>query len=203
MADEDDTADATRKGTIVAKAKKRFARCEEWESEQRKLFEEDLKFANGNPANKYQWPNEVWLNGGNDGTAGKPRLTVNKVRQHNLQIINDARQNKPGVNIRPTGGEATFDAAQVYEGVVRSIEKNSRAEQAYDTATYFQVTAGIGYVRLTTDYVSDDTFDQDIFIRRIPNPLNVYLDPDIREVDGSDAKFGFVFEDIQIGRAHV
>jgi hypothetical protein len=47
-----------------------------------------------------------------------------------------------------------------------------------------------------TDYAGPDTFEQEIYIRRVKNPLTVYLDPDIQEADGSDARFGFVFEDM-------
>src|SRR6185312_2730481 len=72
----------------------------------------------------------------------------------------------------------------------------SNAEAVYDYATKFQVDAGMGYWRVCTDYVSDDSFDQEIYIRRIRDPRAVYLDPDINEIDGSDARFGYIFEDI-------
>lgn len=48
---------------------------------------------------------------------------------------------------------------------------------------------------MVTDYPNDRTFDQEIYIRRVRDPLGVYLDPDINEFDGSDARFGFIFED--------
>lgn len=186
-------SDETEDAKIIREAKDRFERCEDWESECRRHFVEDLKFANGDPDNGWQWDQKIY-----DGRieANKPCLTINKTRQHNLIITNDAKQNKPGVNIRPVGDGASYDAAQVYEGVVRHIEYQSNAEQAYDTASVFQVQGGWGYWRVVTDYVSDESFDQDIFICRVPNPLSVYLDPDITEVNGSDARFGFVFEDI-------
>jgi hypothetical protein len=57
------------------------------------------------------------------------------------------------------------------------------------------VQAGIGYWRVCTDYPNERTFDQEIYIRRVKDPLSVYLDPDISEFDGSDARFGFVYED--------
>lgn len=49
---------------------------------------------------------------------------------------------------------------------------------------------------MVTDYPNDKTFDQEIYLRRVRDPLSVYLDPDINEFDGSDARFGFVFEDM-------
>ena len=178
---------------ILQEAKENFAICEDWEGEFRKRFVEDLKFANADPDNGWQWDQSLQ---NNRADKRKPCLTINKTRQHNLQIINDAKQNKPGVNIRPVGDGATYEAAQVFEGVVRHIEYQSNAEQAYDNATVFQVEGGIGYWRIITDYISPDSFDQEIYIRRIKNPDAVYLDPSISESDGSDARFGFVFEDV-------
>ncbi len=178
---------------ILAEAKKRFKRCQDWEADARRRFIEDLRFANGDPDNGYQWPDNI--RNARD-LAGQPRLTINKTRQHNLQIINDARQNKASVNVRPIGAGASYEAAQVFEGVVRHIEYISNAQAAYDTATWNQVTGGIGWWRVLTDYAGDDTFDQEIYIRRVPDPLSVYLDPDIQQYDGSDARFGFVFRDM-------
>lgn len=180
---------------IIAQAKARWQRCADWEAEARNRQAEDYKFVNADSDNMYQWP-AVGMSGTTGPSDNPVRLTVNMTRQHCLQIKNDAKQNKPGVNIRPTGGEATYDAAQTYEGVVRYIEKISRAEQAYDTAMSFMVDVGIGYWRVVTDWVSSDSFDQDIFIRRVKDPNTVFLDPDINEIDGSDARFGFVFEDV-------
>lgn len=192
---EDDLVGLTGDERILHVAKSRFKRAAEWEAIARLRGDKDYKFANADSYNMYQWPNETQAaNGGPNNTPVK--LTVNKTRQHNLQIINEAKQNKPGVNIRPTGGDATYESAQAFEGCVRYIEKISHAEQAYDNAMGFMVISGIGYWRVITDYLDNDSFDQDIFIRRIKNPNSVYLDPDINEIDGSDARFGFVFEEM-------
>lgn len=180
---------------IIAEAQRRFRQCEEWESRARKLFLEDIKFSNADSDNGYQWPNEIRRNRDIDE---RPCLTINKTHQHNLQIINDAKQNKPRCKVNPVGNGATFEAAQIYEGVFRHIEYISNATVAYDTATSFQVQGGIGYWRVVTDYLGNDNFDQEIFIRRIKDPLTVYLDPDINEVDGSDSRFGFVFDDMPL-----
>ncbi len=183
---------------IVKEAMRRFAVCAEVENDCRIRFIEDIKFANGDADNLYQW-DETTRNARGYGTIDeRPCLTINKVRQHNLNIINDAKQNKPSVKVKPVGNGATFEAAQVYEGICRHIEYISNAQAAYDTATTFQVQGGIGWIRVTTDYpdYNDQSFDQEIFIRRVKDPLTVYLDPDIREADGSDARFGFVFDDM-------
>jgi len=177
---------------ILLEAKKRFKICEEWESQARVWFDYDYKFANADANNMYQWDN--WVVGDRQ-TNKRPCLTINKTMQHNLAIINDGKMNKPGVNIRPVGDEASFEAAQVYQEVVRHIEYVSSAENVYDNASSYQVNAGWGYWRVTVEKIKG-TFDKEIYIRRIKDPRSVYLDPNINEVDGSDAWFGFIFDDM-------
>jgi hypothetical protein len=177
---------------IILEAKKRFKACEEWEAQARVWFDYDYKFANADSNNMYQWDN--WVVGDRQ-TLKRPCLTINKTMQHCLQIINDGKQNKPGVNIRPVGDEASFEAAQVFQEVTRHIEYISSAENVYDNAAVFQVTAGWGYWRVSVEKING-TFDKEIFIRRIKDPRNIYLDFNINEVDGSDAWFGFIFDDM-------
>jgi hypothetical protein len=179
---------------IVEEAQKRFRACEDWESQAWANFEYDYKFANGDSVNMFQWDNWVI---GDRLDQDRPCLTINKTMQHNLQIINDGKQNKPGVNIRPVGDEASFDAAQIFEEICRHIEYISSAENIYDKASEFQVIGGIGYWRIITDWVDPAKgFDQEIYIKGIKHPRSVRLDPNITETDGSDARFGFIFNDI-------
>jgi len=178
---------------IVTEAKKRFKRARDYEADFRRLFVDDLKFANADSDNGWQWPDALRKSRDFDS---RPCLTINKTRQHVLQIVNDAKENKPSVTIHPVSSEATYETAEILEGCIRHIEYNSNAQVAYDTATEHQVSGGIGYWRVVTDYANDESFDQEIFIRRIKDALCVILDPDIKEADGSDARYGFVFTDM-------
>jgi len=176
---------------ILREAKERFERCVGWESAWRDRALFDTKFANADPHNMWQWDTSVKADRGS-----RPCLTYNQVRQHNLQVINDARQNKAQIKVTPTGGQASYEAAQVFSGIIRRIEYQSKAVDAYSTAIFHQVESGIGYVRVETDYVDNDSFDLDLWIRRIADPRSVYMDPDCKLYDKSDANFAFVFEDI-------
>lgn len=177
----------------VVEAKARFKYCARWEHNARNNFIDDIKIANADAYNGWQWPNDIKRN---RDTEEKPVLTINKIRQHNLQITNDARQNKPGIKIRPTGNGATAESAQAIQAWVRHVEYKSNATSAYDTATIFQVQGGIGYIRVATDYVSEDSFDQDAKIVRVDDPLTVYKDPEAKDADTLDANFAFVFDDV-------
>jgi hypothetical protein len=127
---------------IVQEAKERFKRCREWESTTRERSLDDLKFVCADPDNGWQWPEDLLSS---RDLNEQVSLTLNKVRIHCLQIENEARKNKPSVNIRPTGNGATYEASQVFEGIVRHIEYISRAQNAYMTAERFCVRTGIGY----------------------------------------------------------
>jgi Phage P22-like portal protein len=176
---------------ILREAKERFERCKDWETAARDHALYDVKFANGDSLNLWQWDTNVRSERGS-----RPTLTYNQVRQHNLQVINDARQNKAQIKVTPTGGRATYEAAQVFSGIIRRIEYVSKAVDAYTTAIYHQVESGIGYVRVETDYVDEQSFDLDLFIRRVKDPCSVYMDPDCDLYDKSDANFAFVFTDM-------
>lgn len=191
--DPDKPARSTDDRAIIEEGRRRFKRAQEVEAIARDRFMKDIKFANGDAYNNYQWPDKVYTDRTNQN---RPAMTINKVRQHNLQIINDARQNKTAIKIVATGDGATYESAQVYSAICRHIEYISNAQQIYTTATRFQVQGGIGYWRLETDWADDESFDQEIFIRPVKNPLSIYLDPDILEADGSDARFAFVFEEM-------
>lgn len=193
METETNKPDNKASGKLLVEVKKRFQRCQDFETDARALWKADIRFANGDPDNGWQWDDMMRKAREQDK---RPCLTINKTKQHNRQITNDQRQNKPAIRVYPVDSGADKKTAEVLNGVIRHIEQNSNADVAYDTAAEHQVDGGLGYWRVVTDYASDDSFDQEIFIRRVKNPLNVYLDPDIQEADGSDARFGFVFENL-------
>ncbi len=181
----------TDQGEVVARAKKRLRRGLAWESTARSRMIEDLRFAAGDPDNRFQWPANV------SGLRGnRPCLTMNLVRQHNLQIINKGKQQKAAVTVRPVSGGATKDAADAYEALVQHIQYQSNAQGIFNVAREFQVNGGIGYWRLLTRYSGPDVWEQDIFLAPINDPFSVVLDPDAKERDKSDSNWGFIFDSV-------
>ena len=152
---------------VVQESMDRFERCVGREKVARARFLYDYKFANADAYNGYQWPNDLRRTREVDD---RPSLTLNGARQHNLQIVNDAKQNKPGIKILPVADGASVDSAKVLNALVKHIEYISNASAAYDHATNFQVNAGWGYISVATDYSSEKNFDQDIYIKRQADP---------------------------------
>lgn len=183
----------SRKEDIIREAKERLREALDWESLARAHARDDYRFVHGDADNGYQWHDHLLKSREIDQ---RPTLTINKTRQHCLQIVNDARQNPVEIRVDPVGDGATYESAQCMQDLVRHIEYQSQAQDVYITAVDFQVSTGIGYWRVLTDYIDERSFDQEIYIRRIKDPGMVVLDPNINELDGSDARYGFVYEDI-------
>jgi Phage P22-like portal protein len=174
---------------IVNEAHREFRKAKQIESEARQRWRDDYKFANADAYNNFQWPDAIYQTRGD-----RPSLTVNETRQHNLHITNEAKQNKSGVKYRPVGDGATADAAEAFEGLYRHIANISSAQMAQGMAIDFQVQAGLGFTVVDSGYVDQKSFDQEIFIKSVPNPLGCYL-CNSTELDGSDATAGFIFTD--------
>jgi len=147
---------------------------------------EDLKFAAGD-----QWPVEIQ---NSRNLEARPCLTINKVDSYVRQVTNQQRQQRPRIKVHPVNNEADLKISKVLEGITRHIEVNSNADTAYDNAFDYAVRMGWGYWRVETDYVREDSFDQEIYIRPIHNPFTVYFDPNSVEPDGSDAEQCLVTE---------
>ena len=159
----------------------------------------DTRFFWGNSDNRWQWPADVLSTRGSaqgQTINARPILTMNYLPQHVRQVTNDQRQNRPGIKVIPVDDGADLKMAEIFEGMIRHIEYTSDADVAYDTASDNQVIHGEGYLRLTTDYVSDDSFEQDLRIMRVRNPFSVFLDPTIQDPCGSDAEWAFITEDL-------
>ena len=178
---------------LVAEAKKRFERAKDAYGQTRVQAIEDTKFAMGDSDNGWQWPDDIRAARAMDK---KVCLTVNMTAQHCNQIINNIRQNRPTCRVIPQDGGADKKTAEIFAGLIRNIQTNSNADDAHDLAAEHAVYGGEGFWRITTEYESETSFNQVIKIKQCPNPQLVYIDPDCQELDKSDAKWGFVFEDI-------
>jgi hypothetical protein len=171
---------------ILAEAREAFDQAVEAETDNRKDFVDDLRFARLGE----QWPQYAKESRGKD----RPMLTINRMPSFIRQVVNDARQNKPSIKVHPADSDADPETAEIYNGLIRNIEYSSSADVAYDTAAENSVSGGFGYWRIGLDYTHDDTFDLDITINRVADPLLVYGDPASTAADSADWNTAFVTE---------
>ena len=177
---------------ILSRARTFLQRASLAEAENRQLAEADIRMVLGD-----QWDEAVKAE-----RAGKrPMLVLNRLPQFLDQVMGDQRRGRPSIKVLAAqaaqvgkiqkvpnvGGTAEYTYAEVLEGVVRSIESLSNAEDAYDTAFAAALTSGFGAFRILPTYPEDEVFEQDISIQRIQNPMSVYWDPLAVQLDRSDA----------------
>ena len=180
---------------IISEAKERFKRGYDFEADFRPQYLDDIKFAAGDPDNHWQWPTEVY-NARVSDTSKKPTMTVNVVQGMVFSITNDFRQNLPSVAIKPTGDESTFDSAQIYEALMRNVEYTCNARSIYMDCYQSEVEGGIGYCRVNTAYDDDETDAQSFVVEPVRSHMGVLLDCDIKKKDGSDAEWGFIWDQL-------
>jgi hypothetical protein len=172
---------------IHEEALEQFEQSQEvWEENQRR-YEQDVKFARMGE----QWDDNDAERRRQDG---RPMLTVNRLPSFIRQVSNDARQNKPQIKVMPQDSSGDPNTAEVLNGLIKNIENISKADLAYDTAIDCAASGGMGYFRVDVDYSDADTFDMDIRINRILNPLTVYPDANSTAADSSDWDYCFITE---------
>jgi len=185
------SADSNKKTEFVKTALDRFKICVDSTKDIRSAYLDDLKFLNG-----VQWSEEILQ----ERTREKrPALTINKLPAiHNI-IVNDFRQNRPAIKFRPVDNDTDPDKADVLNGLLRRIQNNGDSRSALDTAFFYAVAGGFGFVRVVVDYASDNTFDQDVYLEKIDNPCSVYFPLELcKTSDYSDAPYCFVREKISL-----
>jgi hypothetical protein len=152
---------------LLAKARERAREGATYWKDNWDAAEEDLIFLHVE-----QWPEQVK----NEREAdNRPCLTNNVLPTFVEQIIGDQLQNKPAIKINSvdvtrvknieTGEDETlkissvagnndYELAEVLQGLIKNIEYNCDAEDAYDTAFQAAVESGIGYLRVRSDYLA-------------------------------------------------
>ena len=125
---------------------------------------------------------------------GRPMLTFNQMNQFINQVVNPIRQADIAIKTSPVDGKSDPELSKVYNGLLRQIQYHSSARAVYAHALDCQAGCGIGAFRICHDYRDHESFDQEIYIERINNPLAVGWDPAARDPVRSDAMWMFIAE---------
>jgi hypothetical protein len=127
--------------------------------------------------------------------ANKPVLTFNRLVAFLAQIVGNRLMNETEIRVHPDKA-GTKEIAEIREGLIRSIFKNSHADFARDEAHKYQVVGGQGVYTLAIDYVNDDVFEQDIKLQAVTDPYSAVFDPLGIEPSAGDCQWGFIGDDI-------
>jgi hypothetical protein len=143
------------------------------------------------PGAKQFNPQEITARG------SRPSYSFNQLPKFGRQVINDQWQNVPQIKYIPKT-DADVEKAEILEDMVREVQSQGCAQTAYKMAIASQVSMGWGYFAFATDYDNDESNDQNIYIREIPNTFQVYDDPACRKQDRSDRRFLIEVEDLPL-----
>jgi hypothetical protein len=200
--DEQDLQDAVVKNTtpeledetevsLLAEIRERYrAGCEAW----REIWEEadtDMRYLANDPWDEADRRSRA--------DAGRPCINHDELNQYVNQAANQQRMNPVGIVVHPAGDGADDDTAELHEKIIRAIEYRSNATHLVYTPTFeSMLQCSMGFMKVTRRYVNDDTDDQEIILKAIPNYRSVVFDYDYQEADGSDAGWAFQLEPMRV-----
>lgn len=134
-----------------------------------------------------QWDQYAWSK-----MDGRYRGTFDMCTPVVDQIAGEIDQSDFSLVVSPTGGEASDQDAKVLNGLVRNIRNISNADDVFNSSARNNVVSGFDCFEITQDYIDADSFDQDLFIKKIPSAIDsVWFDCGATERDKSDALFAF------------
>lgn len=194
---------------ILEEARSRWDKCNDAEQNQRDRIMLAKQFRTGD-----QWPVDIRNSRKGSPTAqqgmpplpARPCLTIDRLSQPVRQVSNTIKTANFAIDVLPNGFGANTDTAEIFKGYLRYVQNASRGESPIEWAADQALEGGIGWFRIVTDYVYENTdgvppeaiADQTLGLRRIANNLTVYCDPWATRPTRSDAKFMFITEDMHI-----
>jgi len=174
---------------ILSEARDRLRKAMEDDYENRRLALEDLEFIGIEGA---QWPAAIRAEREADG---RPCITTNKMPTFIDQVVGDQRMNRPSIKVIPVDDKADVAIAGILGGWIKHVQQVSKSDTAIDHGFEHAVACGYGAMRVVTEFVSDDSFDQDARIKKIDNALAVFWGKH-SEYDCSDAPYCFIISDM-------
>lgn len=175
---------------LIERVRKRWPKMRDADEHNRKAAVRDMEFLY---INEKQWDeNQVKERG------GRPKYVFNELKGKCKRVMNEMRANRPMGKVRAVE-DGDVDTAEVFEGLLRNIWSQSKGDHITDYAANYQVGGGMGAWRVTTDYSSNTTFNQDIIVKPILNPLCLYWDPAAKDQLKRDAEDWFYTERMSKG----
>lgn len=136
-----------------------------------------------------------WITQWDDNLLGESQLQYrgefNILRKAGRQISSDLRSNPVQVDFDPKDEERE-DAADLLDGIYRTVDRKNTSIEAFDNAAGEQIVCGVGAWVLYTDYESNRAGHSQQVIKRRPvyeANNNCFWDPNAKLLDKSDSGY--------------
>lgn len=185
---EKETETGTKNEALLKRIRERYRYgLDKWKRN-REEGQKNIRYVSGDP----------WDDADKQARQGRPTVCADELNQYVNQVVNTARMSPRGIKIDPAGDQATDDLAEYRENRIRAIEYACNASQAYLNGLQAAVERNLGYWRVSRAYVADDSDEQEIVILPVMNPDAILIDPDFKELDGSDIRWAFELDRIPL-----
>ncbi len=180
------TPNAKKERDILDVAIKRLKLCVDADQHNRKAAIDDLNFVNG----------EQWDPGERQRRTqkGRPALQFNLLPKFVDQVVGDMLHTTPQIKVRPVDSRADINIAKIRQGIISNVEYCSNSKSVYGYGGKQMVSCGYGGWRVLTRYTDENPFVQECYLESVRNPFLIYLDPNARDQNYADAKYGFLLQ---------
>ena len=179
------------KDKILAIARERFEEASEADQPERVEADEDVRFAINDGG--CQWDANVKSMREN-AHPPRPCLVVNLIPEKIDQAEGEFRQAEISYKVRPVDSVGDPRTANILAGMLRAIEYDSKARNAYNSSFNSTLYSGRGAWRWDVVEDEDNPWVRSLKISRISNVFTLYWDPFAKELDKSDARYWFETE---------
>lgn len=129
----------------------------------------------------------------------RPRYTFDKVTPVLESMMADIEDMDFGCNVKPAGSGADKEVALTYDGMIRTIQNESKSDAIFRTAARRLMRRGFDAWMVKAKRSDPWAFDQDLFIVPIPNAINrVWGSNAGKKADSSDSNAMYVLTSMSI-----
>ncbi len=126
--------------------------------------------------NAFEMPGGMWddrySGEGTTWDAKRPKYTFDVAKKKVLKAYGEIANQDVMVDFKPSGRGSSKETAVKFKGLYRAVQDRSEAADLYSTALKRVMIGGFHAAMIEQDYIDDDSFDQELFLRDIPDSVN-------------------------------
>lgn len=180
--DKADKLSSSDQSDIIHECQKHMGEWDGYFGQNLRTFRDDQSFYHGD-----QWPGWAVASMQQENI---PQIVNNLIKPIVRILMGSIRELDPQITLSPlnsTKGDPQL--LSTYLDILRAIAYGSHSGHAYATAAENMLTGGWGVVEIGTRYISPTSFNQEIVIKGIREPTNVFFDPNATETTKADSLF--------------